>query len=203
MPPGNKTSPGRPMFLQRYSVFRKDVPTVTVAHGGVLLAVHCSFPSSQVKLRTTLQAVAVRVFLDHRHFTLCSIYLPPGSALPRLDLRQLVAELPSPFLLLGDFNDHNTLWGCRGVDTRGRVLERFIQEELLSIFNIGTRTHFAMPSGSTSALDLSLATPQLMPLFTWHVADDQMGSDHFPVWLTYQDNPSLAYTLHRYDPVYD
>ena len=132
------------------------------------------------------------MFLDHRHFTLCSIYLPPGIALPRLELRQLVAELPSPFLLLGDFNAHNILCGCRGVDTRGRVLERFIHEELLSIFNTGTRTHFAMPSGSTSALDLSLATPQLMPLFTWHVADDPMGSDHFPVWLTYQDNPSLG-----------
>ena len=187
-----KLHPDVQCSFKGYSVFRKDVQTDTVAYGGVLLAVHCSVPSSQVKLRTTLQAVAVRVFLDHRHFTLCSIYLPPGIALPRLELRQLVAELPSPFLLLGDFNAHNTLWGCRGVDTRGRVLERFIQEELLSIFNTGTRTHFAMPSGATSALDLSLASPQLMPLFTWHVADDPMGSDHFPVWLTYQDNPSLG-----------
>ena len=49
-----------------------------------------------------------------------------------------------------------------------------------------------MPSGSTSALDLNLASPQLLPLFTWHVADDPLGSDHFPVWLTHDSGTELG-----------
>ena len=187
-----KLHPDAQCSFKGYSVYRKDVPVTTVAHGGVLLAVHRSTPCTEVKLRSPLQAVAARVLLDRRQVTICSIYLPPGVALPRLELRQLAAELPPPFLLLGDFNAHNTLWGCHDTDTRGRVLERFLQEELLSIFNTGTRTHFTMPSGATSALDLSLASPQLMPLFTWHVAEDPMGSDHFPVWLAYQDTTLLG-----------
>ena len=187
-----KLHPETQCSFKGYRVFRRDGPAGAVAHGGVLMAVHCSVPSTQVKLRTTLQAVAARVLLDHRYVTVCSIYLPPGVTLPRLELRQLTAELPSPFLLLGDFNAHSSLWGCRNIDTRGRVLERFVEDELLSIFNTGTRTHFTMPSGTTSAIDLSMENPQLMPLFIWHVGDDLRGCDHFPVWLTYQDVTSLG-----------
>ena len=175
-----KLHPDAQCSFKGYSVFRKDCPADTVAHGGVLLAVHCSIPSNHVKLRTSLQAVAAKVMLDHRTITVCSIYLPPGMALPRLELTELAAELPTPFLLLGDFNAHSTLWGCQRVDSRGRILERFIQEEFLSIFNTGTRTHFTMPSGATSALDLSIGSPQLMSLFSWHVDEDPMGSDHLP-----------------------
>ena len=187
-----KLLPDSPCSIKGYSVFRKDVQTNTVAHGGVLLAVHHSLPSQQLKLRAPLQAVAARVLINHRPFTICSLYLPPGISLPRVELSQLASELPDPKLILGDFNAHHTLWGCQDVDARGRVLERFICEESLGILNTGTRTHFTMPSGSTSVLDLSLVSPQLMPLFTWHVADDPLGSDHFPVWLQHQGVPVLG-----------
>ena len=82
----------------------RDMPAEPVAHGGVLLAAHRSFPSRQLELRTPLQAVAVRVLFDHRGFTVCSIYLPPGNVLPGLELIRLVDELPSPMLILGDFS---------------------------------------------------------------------------------------------------
>ena len=49
-----------------------------------------------------------------------------------------------------------------------------------------------MPSGQTSALDLSLASPSLGHLFTWSVHDDPLGSDHFPVWIQYQADPVLG-----------
>ena len=178
-----KLSPSLQYSLKGYTVYRRDMPAEPVAHGGVLLAVHRSIPSRQLELHTPLQAVAARVLFDHRDFTICSIYLPPGNALPRLELSRLVAELPSPMLILGDFNGHHTLWGCRDIDVRGRILERFILEERLVVLNTGTHTHVTMPSGVTSALDLSLSSPQLMPLFTWRVSDDPMGSDHFPVFL--------------------
>ena len=124
-----KLLPDAPCSIKGYSVFRKDVQTNTVAHGGVLLAVHHSLPSQQLKLRAPLQAVAARVLINHRRFTICSLYLPPGISLPRVELSQLASELPDPKLILGDFNAHHTLWGCQDVDTRGRVLERFIFEE--------------------------------------------------------------------------
>ena len=38
-----------------------------------------------------------------------------------------------------------------------------------------------------------------MPLFAWHVDDDPRGSDHFPVWLTYQDVTSLGKRPRRWN----
>ena len=194
-----KLHPTSQCSLKGYTVFRRDMPADPVAHGGVLLAVHRGLPSQHLELRTPLQAVAARVLFDHRVCTICSIYLPPGCALPESELSRLVAELPSPMLILGDFNGHHTLWGCREIDVRGRVLERFILNEHLVILNTGTRTHVTMPSGSTSALDLSLLSPQLAPLFTWEVADDPMGSDHFPVLLKYNSIVSLGTRPQRWN----
>ena len=147
-----KLAPESHCAIKGYSIFRKDLAVDTIAHGGVLLAVHRSIPARQLILRTTLQAVAASFIIDRRTITICSIYLPPGISISRRELIQLISELPEPLLILGDFNAHHSLWGCENIDVRGRVLERIIQDEQLGILNTGTRTHFTMPSGSTSAL---------------------------------------------------
>ena len=73
-----KLAPGMACAVKGYSVFRKDVAPQTIAHGGVLLAVHRSIPARQLPLRSSLQAVANRVHFSHRGITVCSVYLPPG-----------------------------------------------------------------------------------------------------------------------------
>ena len=82
---------------------------------------------------------------------------------------------------------------------RGRILEDFIPEESLCVLNTGQRTHFTVPSGRTSALDFSLASPQLARLFTWSVRDDPLGSGHFPVWLQHQDDLTLGIRHQRWN----
>ena len=171
-----KLAPGMTCDIKGYAVFREDVRSDTIAHGGVLVAVHHSLPARQLQLHSSLQAVAARVCLSHREVTVCSLYLPPGAALPVAELRRLMLELPAPVLLVGDFNAQCTAWGCDTTGTRGRILESFICDEPLCILNTGHRTHFTMPSGQTSALDLSLASPRLAHRFTWSVHDDPLGT---------------------------
>ena len=187
-----KLLPESSCAIKGYSVFRKDLNSDTVAHGGVLLAVHNSVPARYVPLRTGLQAVASSVQLGQNRFTVCTVYLPPGVALPVVEMRELVAELPEPVLLLGDFNAHHTLWGCRCTDSRGRLLEAFVRDEGLCLLNTGRRTHVTLPSGQTSALDLSVSSPQLVPLLSWEVDEDPMGSDHFPIWMQFQSSAVLG-----------
>ena len=187
-----KLAPAVKSTVKGYSVFRKDTDSETIAHGGVLLAVHHSLPARQLPLRSSLQVVAARVHLVHRELTVCSIYLPPGIPLPLDELRRLLLELPAPVLVVGDFNAHSTAWGCDTTGTRGHLLESFISDESLCVLNTGQCTHFTMPSGQTSALDLSLASPQLAQVFNWSVHDDPLGSDHFPVWLRYEEDPVLG-----------
>ena len=82
-------------------------------------------PHQQITLKTNLQAVAVNINC-HRPMTICSVYFPPNRSVDVVELRQLVKQLPKPFMLLGDFNGHHTMWGCRDINPRGRIIEDFL-----------------------------------------------------------------------------
>ena len=64
----------------------------------------------------------------HKTITLCSVYLPPHNHFnfnPK-DLQDVINQLPSPFIVMGDFNGHHTLLGCEEVNNRGQQLENLI-----------------------------------------------------------------------------
>ena len=76
------------------------------ATGGVTLLINKSYLFSEVHLNTPLQAVAARVTLN-KVVTFCSIYLPPSDHVAKTNLINLIKQLPSPFILLGDLNGHS------------------------------------------------------------------------------------------------
>ena len=80
--------------------------------GGSSILVHSSCPQREIKLVTNLQAVAVSVTLD-KEITISSVYLPPNFHLETEHLDTLLKQLPSLYILSGDFNGHNILWGCK------------------------------------------------------------------------------------------
>ena len=73
--------------------------------------------------------------------TLCSVYIPPNSSLSLTQLKHLADQLPTPFIIMGDFNGHNPLWGSKTTTDKGKKLEDFISQEGLGIFNDGTDTY--------------------------------------------------------------
>ena len=97
-----------------------------VVHGGSSILVRSPTPHSQLTLNTCLQAVAIRVTLK-KTITVCSLYLPPSFNITDLD--ELLDQLPPPVLILGDFNSHSTLWGCSGLDRRGKLIEDFLAKK--------------------------------------------------------------------------
>ena len=126
-------------------------------HGGVALYIHSSCPYQPINIQTTLQVVAAKIQLhNHRALTIASIYIPGRSRLSLADLRNVVAQLPTPYFLLGDFNGHNPIWGGNSIDTRGRLIEDFITQERLNCLNDGRPTH-----ESGSSIDLSICTPDI------------------------------------------
>ena len=84
-----------------------------------------SIPHRQISLKTNLQAVAVTLSL-HKTMTLCSIYIPPSYPLGGNELDQLISQLPSPFILIGDMNAHITIYGNAPNNSKGNTLENFI-----------------------------------------------------------------------------
>ena len=169
---------------------------------GVSILVKDGTPHQQITLNTTLQAVAVNINC-HRPMTICSVYLPPNRSVDVVELRQLVKQLPKPFMLLGDFNGHHTMWGCRDINPRGRIIEDFLSEENLCIFNDDTTTYLHPASRSATAIDLSLCDPDLYLDYTWRVNEDLCSSDHYPIFI--ESNNSIVeervqhWRLHRAD----
>ena len=75
-----------------------------------------------------------KVTLD-REITICSVYIPPSFSLNSQHLDNLLQQLPSPYILLGDFNGHNILWGGQNNDSRGELIENFIIKNGICIMN--------------------------------------------------------------------
>ena len=120
----------------------------------------------------------------NRVVTFCSIYLPPSDHVAKTDLINLIEQLPSPFVLLGDFSGHSPVWGNESCNSRGQMLEDLFSEMDLCILNDGSSTYIHPATGSTSTLDLSICGPSLVLDYEWNIHEDLCGSDHFPVILT-------------------
>ena len=83
--------------------------------------VNKSVPHSEVGLNTKLHAVAIRASIQ-KTITICSIYLPPSLHWEIKRLEEQITQLPTPFILMGDFNAHSKLWRCELTDKKGNIL---------------------------------------------------------------------------------
>ena len=170
------------------------------ASGGNSLLVHSSLPQRQIKLKTELQAVAVSITLD-KEITFCSIYIPPSYSLRSEQLTSLLQQLPSPYMLVGDFNGHNVLWGSNDNDPRGELIEDFITENDICLMNDKSNAYLDSGKGTFSSLDLSLCHPSLYLDYEWSVCEDQHGSDHFPILIesvqTHGEDHNPKWKLHK------
>ena len=70
------------------------------AHVGAVISVHESVYSEEIIINSVLQAISTRI-----------IYLPPGDKISLTDLSDLFSELPTLFIIVGDFNAHNSMCG--------------------------------------------------------------------------------------------
>jgi len=140
---------------QNYSFYNcPGSETNGVYHGGSALIVKISIPHKLLSIQTNLQATAARI-TTVKTITVCSVYLPPFQRWDIKDLEELYLQLPPPAILMGDFNAHSRIWGCRDTNRQGKLIEDFILKQNLSILNTGTPTYFRPGTGSLSAIDLT------------------------------------------------
>lgn len=110
--------------LRNYTAFRKDDYNGLNARGGVLTLVKNSFFSSPIPLVSHLQTIAVQVIVNNKRISVCNIYLNPAEAVNYNEIKSITDQLPPPYILLGDFNAHNTMWGSKRNNQRGNEIEQ-------------------------------------------------------------------------------
>lgn len=146
------------------------------------------------------------IFLNNKELSLISCYCPTYSY-PRFDktkLDNLIKSIPHPFILAGDFNAHNTSWGCNSTSRRGREILDVINDNCLVLLNDGQVTTVGSSSWRPNALDLTIVSPELAMSCEWSVHNDPLGSYHLPVLIKFHLTTAtdIHNTLHTTLPVY-
>ena len=151
-------------------------------NGGSTILVRKIIPHERLPLNIELQATAIRATL-HQTITICSICIPPNHWLKKSEMENLIEQLPTPFLILGDFNAHRNLWGNIQRNDKGKTIENILETTDICILNDGQQTYLHPATGTTSAIDLSFCSATIFMDFKWEVHDDQCGSDHYPIFV--------------------
>lgn len=161
----------------------------TSAAGGVAVYIKSSLSVKQILINSPFEVVAVRVLCD-TEITICNIYLPPNSnsfTVDKSDIEAIINQLPTPFILIGDVNAMNIIWGNSKNCNRGKIIENILDTHSnISLLNTGEPTHFCLFRGTYSAVDISLCSTSLLNTTSWEVLNHLYGSDHFPIILNYQ-----------------
>ena len=122
--------------LKKYTTFSKNRDCEDHASRGVFIAVSKQFDAFEIPLITDLEAIVVTVQLPSK-IHLCNIYLPNSQTLNLVKLETLVSQLPTPFILLDDFNSHHYIWGSYKVDSRGKNIEKLLEDPEITLLNSG------------------------------------------------------------------
>ncbi|GBM36072.1 hypothetical protein AVEN_221236-1 [Araneus ventricosus] len=131
--------------------------------------------------------------------TICSLYLPPCQHISQTDLNNLICQLPSPFIILGDLNGHSPLWGSTDSNSRGLQIEQLLADHNVCLLNYDEKTHFHLPTRTFHSVDLAICSPSLLPFLNLTVDNDIYNSDHFPLIVTdNRQNPNNSYRPPKY-----
>lgn len=65
--------------------------------------------------------------------------IPPKSKkFRKIDIEHIIQQLPTPFILLGDFNAHSPIWGSIKTDARGKEIETLLEKDNIALLNDST-----------------------------------------------------------------
>lgn len=175
--------------LKGYVTYHNPGPNTSRPSGGTITLVKNNLPHNFIKINSSIQNTTIRVSnITRKTVTICNLYIPPNSNPTFTEYVNLIDQLPTPYLLLGDFNSHNPLWSKTNPNRQGKILEKTINTHNLCILNSEADTYLHPAHGTYSNPDLSISHPGILLDLKWEVLNDQYGSDHFPIILTTTDS---------------
>lgn len=177
----------QPHHLKQFESHSYYRTTHQRASGGTSIYVRDTYYTEVIDVTSSLEVTAVSVWCPNR-LTICNVYIPPDRAIVEEDLTDLLSQLPPPYLLLGDFNAHHPLWGSEKASPAGKIIEKILNNNDITILNTGEATHISSFSGKTSSIDLSFSDPRSAAELAWQVLDSTHDSDHFPIILSTNRN---------------
>ena len=112
---------------------------------------------------------------------------------------QLLAQLPRPFLIMGDMNARSAVWNDAERKEKGRLFEEILLEEDVALLNDGAVTQYHSQTDSYSVIDLTLCSPECMVDFSYSVDDELYDSDHYPVHIELATSNLIPLRLNEFN----
>ena len=160
------------------------------------ILIHKPLQYKTIPLITDLQATAISIHLQRR-YTICSLYLPHHVITLAQLLEALVRQLPPPFILLGDVNAKNSLWGSPSTDAH---FDTLVMNHPITILSDGSPTHYHIQTGTFSTIDVALCSSFRADDFNYEVLSDNHTSDHYHVKISWKQSPTLLSPIPCFKP---
>uniref|UniRef100_A0A7G3ATE3 Putative rna-directed dna polymerase from transposon bs n=1 Tax=Lutzomyia longipalpis TaxID=7200 RepID=A0A7G3ATE3_LUTLO len=168
--------------------FRKHLHSRENGYGGVGILINNKIISKS-KVRSDLEpleVIEVQIKKENKDYILISIYIPPQTR--NKDIKEKLGKLLNELvnknnvILGGDFNARHDMWENNSINNgRGVLIAELISLSNLICINDGQHTHYSSHRNTTSAIDLTLISPNLIDKVQWNVNETEIGSDHFPI----------------------
>lgn len=178
-----------------YNIVRRDRPD---GKGGVAILVKNVYDFivlDQIQGIRNIAHVTIKLKLKNKPFiSITSVYIKPNTRVSEQEYSTLFSTLPRPYLIVGDFNSHNSAWGGYVTDANGKILLDSIDVNNIVYLNDGSPTMVGRLNARESAIDISLCTPDVAGLFSWKTYEDPCGSDHLPILIEGNFSPFIKET---------
>lgn len=154
----------RTFKLSNYVTYLSSGP---VGFSRAILCVRKDIPSSLVHVCSgqAREHVACKVTIGHISICNASVLLvvPVSTAA----ISSLVRNVCAQYIICGDFNSYNVLWGSTHCNVRGRMVEHVLYKCDLVLLNDASSTFLRGPCYS-NALYLALCSRAIRSRITWH-----------------------------------
>jgi endonuclease/exonuclease/phosphatase family metal-dependent hydrolase len=161
------------------------------AHGGSAVIIKHSiqhYERAKYEL-PNIQATSVTIADKTSELTVAAVYCPPRHNNKQEDFTKLFKTLGNRFLIGGDLNAKNTLWGSRITSTKGRELLLSLTHNNLQYVTTREPTYWPTdPRKTPDLLDICI-TKGISPHNIKAMSCLELTSDHTPILITIFTSP--------------
>lgn len=151
--------------------------------GGLAIYIHNSLTFQVMDTPATEEYQRIDLFSLNKVLSIFNYY-NPCKKITTKQLDDMISDCKNQFILTGDFNAHNSLWGSNKNDINGKTIEQFLDNHDLVLLNDGSPTRLDPHTGQGSCLDLTIVSSQIAHKMHWSVTNHNFGSDHFVILCT-------------------
>ena len=160
----NNLNPHTP---KQYTGIFHNLPYITSSKQGISILIKKNINFKIINIISNISVLAIEINIEIK-FTRINLYIPPKQTFSSSEILDILSQISTPVILVGDVNAWSTLRGSEITNDRGRALEDVILSSNLVILNNGLPTHFSTHKTFTN-VDISLVSVNLATICEWKI----------------------------------